>query len=75
MTQAAIWRDRLKEGRNALFAAYLERPRARVLLGALTELTDAVLCDIWRAQALPECAALVAVGEVAVAGRGRVAAG
>ncbi len=62
MTQAAIWRDRLKEGRNALFAAYLERPRARVLLGALTDLTDAVLCDIWRAQSLPECAALVAVG-------------
>jgi len=58
----AAWRNALKEGRAALFAAYLARPRAHMLLAGLTYLTDSVLRDIWRAHDLPEHAALVAVG-------------
>ena len=59
---ATTWRNALKEGRAALFEAYLARPRAQALLGGLSSLTDRVLCEIWQAHALPEGAALVAVG-------------
>lgn len=59
---AATWRDALKAGRAACIDAYLARPRANALLTGLTQLTDAVLRDIWRAHDLPARAALVAVG-------------
>ncbi|MBU1665327.1 MAG: [protein-PII] uridylyltransferase [Gammaproteobacteria bacterium] len=59
---ATTWRATLKEGRAAVFEAYLARPRAHVLLSDLTHLTDQVLRDIWQAHDLPEHAALVAVG-------------
>ena len=62
LSKAIAWRNTLKNGREALFAAYRRRPRAHTLLAGLSALTDSVLRDIWRAHDLPEHAALVAVG-------------
>lgn len=59
---AALWRERLRTGRTALFEAYQAQPRAHHLLCGLTHLTDQLLCEIWQAQDLPAEAALVAVG-------------
>jgi [protein-PII] uridylyltransferase len=56
------WRNALRQGRDRLIAAYLEKPKARPLLEGLSHLTDQVLAEIWHAHALPSGAALVAVG-------------
>ncbi len=62
LSRSAVWRQSLKEGREALFAAYRARPRAHALLASLSALTDTVLRDIWQSHDLPEQSALVAVG-------------
>jgi len=59
---ATTWRNALRCGRTTLFEAYLARPHAHALLSGLSSLTDRVLREIWQAHALPEHAALVAVG-------------
>ncbi|MBI5331911.1 MAG: [protein-PII] uridylyltransferase [Betaproteobacteria bacterium] len=58
----APWRDALRQGRDALIAAYLEKPKARALLEGLSRLTDRTLAEIWTAHRLPAHTALVAVG-------------
>ena len=58
----ALWHTQVKEGREACFAAYRQKPRAFALLAALSDLTDTVLRNIWQAHDLPPQAALVAVG-------------
>ncbi len=60
--RVAAWRDRLARQRDALFQAYLARPRVSALLRGLAGLTDRILAEIWRAHDLPEQASLVAVG-------------
>ncbi len=60
--RVAGWREALAKQREALFQAYLARPRANTLLRGLARLTDRILADIWNAHHLPGRAALVAVG-------------
>jgi [protein-PII] uridylyltransferase len=62
LVRVAAWRDNLAREREALFQAYLAKPRAFTLLRDLARLTDRLLAEIWAAHDLPARACLVAVG-------------
>lgn len=61
-TRVAAWRRAHAEARAQLFAAWRAQPRPLPLLRGLARAADALLREIWQAQALPTGAALVAVG-------------
>jgi [protein-PII] uridylyltransferase len=56
------WRADYAATRARLYQAYLDQRRGGPLLRGLSKATDQLLIQIWRAQALPADAALVAVG-------------
>ena len=58
----AHWRMVLREGRDALRAAFEVRPDAPRLLREHARLVDTVLRGLWQALQAPADAALVAVG-------------
>ncbi|MBS0321159.1 MAG: [protein-PII] uridylyltransferase [Proteobacteria bacterium] len=58
----AAWRQQLRDGRQALEAAFLAKPDTPRLLREHAKLVDRVLAAVWQASGMPEAAALVAVG-------------
>ncbi len=61
-TLAALLREQLKEGRAAIVADYERDHRAQRLLRRICQSTDQILTRAWRSFAMPDGAALVAVG-------------